>query len=196
MNAGSTDQAVTRGSDPKSPATESAVEPIIVLLGSNIAPRRNLEDAVAHLSTWFAVTAVSRIYASKAVGSDGPDFLNAAVTIATLLEPCVLHFDALRAIEAQLGRRRGTDPNAPRTIDLDLVVYGEDPIDIACVVDDVDCRLRLPDRDIGRLAHITLPLVDVAPWLRVGGPTSRTLAEVAAFMVGFDVAPVGEFQLD
>lgn len=165
-------------------SADPTVDPILILLGSNIAPRRNLVDAVDRLSEWFEVRAVSRIFATKAVGSDGPDFLNAAVQIGTTLSPCAIQFDALRTIEAQLGRLRSADPNAPRTIDLDLVVYGRAPIEITCPFEGIDRRITLPDPDVSRVPHMLFPLADIAPGFRLGGADSETLAGIAAAMKG------------
>lgn len=165
-------------------SSDPTVDPILILLGSNIAPRRNLIDAVDRLSEWFDVKAVSRIFATKAVGSDGPDFLNAAVQIGTTLAPCAIQFDALRTIEAQLGRLRSADPNAPRTIDLDLVVYGQSPLAITCQVEGIERRIILPDPDACRVPHMLFPLADIAPGFRLGGADSETLAGIAAAMSG------------
>lgn len=172
------------------------VEPVVILLGSNIAPRRNLLDAAARLESWLDVRSRSRIYASKAVGSEGPDFLNAALRIRTDLTPCSLQFEVLRTIEAQLGRRRGSDPNAPRTIDLDLVIYGTRPLDLVCGRGPSSRRLRLPDPDIGRHAHIALPLAEVAPDLLLPSSGGKTLAQIVASMSASDVKPIGRLPIE
>ena len=186
----------TASADRPGSSSRSAVAgPVVILLGSNIAPRRNLLDAAARLEGWLDVRSRSRIYASKAVGSEGPDFLNAALRIRTDLTPCSLHFDVLRTIEAQLGRRRGSDPNAPRTIDLDLVIYGTRPLDVICRRGSSSRRIRLPDPDIGRHAHIALPLAEVAPDLLLPSSGGKTLAQIVASMSPSDVTPIGRLPI-
>lgn len=92
-----------------------------LLLGSNIQPEENLRRAVELLRQYFVVEKVSAAWETPAVGSDGPDFLNAAVVIHTSLDPWQLKERFLRPLEAQLGRVRTADKNAPRTIDIDIV---------------------------------------------------------------------------
>jgi 2-amino-4-hydroxy-6-hydroxymethyldihydropteridine diphosphokinase len=69
------------------------------------------------------VQAVSRIWKTSAVGSPGPDFLNAAALIATVFSEAQLRKEILRPVESMLGRIRTHDPNAPRTIDLDILMF-------------------------------------------------------------------------
>ena len=78
----------------------------------------------------------------------------------TDLEPEQLR-DELRRIEAEQGRQRGPDRNAPRTLDLDIVYYG----DLVCEFD----GWRLPDPDAATAPHIAIPVVEVAPDLRHPG---------------------------
>lgn len=77
------------------------------------------------------VIRVSSAWESPAVGSDGPDFLNAAVWIETSLSLSDLKQHIFRPIEAQLGRVRTPDKNAPRTIDIDILIYDEKLIEPA-----------------------------------------------------------------
>ena len=60
-------------------------------------------------------------------------------------------------LEARLGRHRTSDPNAPRTIDIDVAIWGDETIS------DPQAGLRVPDPDIGRMAHLAFPLRDLAP---------------------------------
>ncbi len=68
---------------------------------------------------------VSSTWESPAAGSDGPNFLNAATWIETPLSLPELKQQILRPIEAQLGRVRTADKNAPRTIDIDILIFEE-----------------------------------------------------------------------
>ena len=63
---------------------------------------------------------------TQAVGSPGPNFLNTAVKITTGLEMSALKLSVLRSVEQELGRVRTSDKNAPRTIDLDIIVFDDE----------------------------------------------------------------------
>lgn len=156
--------------------------PIVLLtLGSNIEPETNLLAALDALDARLGLAAVSPIYEADPVGAPGtPTFLNAAARTASRLPPRRLKREVLRPIEAELGRVRGPDRNAPRTIDIDLALVGD------LVLDDPDAGIRLPDPDILRRAHVAIPLADVAP--DVLHPTEReTLRTLAARLA----APTG-----
>lgn len=100
-------------------------------LGSNIHPRENLPKAVNLLAQndLVHVEAVSTAWDTPAVGSEGPDFLNAAVQICTPLSIDGLKDHVIRRIEHQLGRVRTADKNAPRTIDVDILIYNGEVIE-------------------------------------------------------------------
>ncbi len=152
--------------------------PVLVSLGSNLEPETQLPRAVALLRERLVVRAVSAVYRSAPVaGASGPDFLNAAAWVETELPPAVLKHEVLRPIEARLGRLRAADRNAPRTIDLDLVLYG------ALVLDDPARGLVLPDPDILVWPHVARPLADLAPDF-VHPIAGRTLGEIAAALAG------------
>ncbi|HUI89227.1 MAG TPA: 2-amino-4-hydroxy-6-hydroxymethyldihydropteridine diphosphokinase [Anaerolineales bacterium] len=99
-------------------------------LGSNIDPEIHLPGAIGLLKEYGQVRAVSRAWQSHAVGSDGPDFLNACVLFLSHLPPYDLKEQIIRPIEARLGRVRYADKNAPRTIDLDILLFDETPLNI------------------------------------------------------------------
>lgn len=102
----------------------------LVAIGSNIDPEVNVPRALDLLDERFRVLARSHILRTEAIPGppeteDRPpqaDYLNCAVLIETDLRPADLR-DALRGIEAELGRVRTADKYAPRTIDLDVVGY-------------------------------------------------------------------------
>lgn len=169
----------------------------LVSLGSNIAPRKHLAAALEALAERCDVVAVSGVWRSRSVGAAGPDFLNAAAMVRTPLDAVRFKFHVLRPIEERLGRVRTADRNAPRTIDLDLAVFGEGPLDVP---DGHGGRLRLPDPDIARHAHVALPLADIAAALRLPGD-GRRLAEIAAAAMRADAsagrtAPIRVADLD
>ena len=152
---------------------EAAKTSVFVTLGSNIDPRANLRRAVERLREALEVEAVSEAWESEPWGAQGtPRFLNAAARISTGLRPAALR-RLLRGIEAELGRRRQSDRNAPRTIDLDIALFGD------LVLDDPATGLRIPDPEIGTRAYLALPLAEIGP--QVPHPeTGERLADIAA----------------
>ena len=96
-------------------------------IGSNIDPERNLRESIRLLREHGQVKAVSNVWQSHAFGSDGPDFLNACLLFLTPLDASVLKEQIIRPIEATLGRVRGPDKYAPRTIDIDIILFDDEP---------------------------------------------------------------------
>jgi len=92
-------------------------------LGSNIEPESHLQKAIELLRTYGIVIAISTVWESHAVGESGPNFLNVCVLFKTKTTVKLLKSSVIRPIEAQLGRVRSTDKNAPRTIDIDIVIF-------------------------------------------------------------------------
>lgn len=157
-----------------------AARRVIVALGSNVDPGANLPRAVRRLAERFPGLAASRLYATAPVGDPGgPGFLNAAVAVDCALPLADLKHRVLRPLEAELGRVRGADRNAPRTIDLDVAFCGD------LVVRDPDAGLVVPDPEIVRCAHLALPLADLAPEA-VHPLDGRTLGAIAAAFAAAD----------
>ncbi|MGD8405090.1 MAG: 2-amino-4-hydroxy-6-hydroxymethyldihydropteridine diphosphokinase [Anaerolineales bacterium] len=96
-------------------------------IGSNIEPEFHLREAVRLLRERGEVKAISNAWQSHAFGSDGPDFLNACVLFMTPLDDHELKEQVIRPIEAELGRVRGPDKFAPRTIDIDIILFDDEP---------------------------------------------------------------------
>lgn len=142
-----------------------------IALGSNIQAEHYLPEAVRRLAARCRVLAVSPVYETAPVGkTDQPNFLNAAVLIETDLSAEALKTQVLQVIERDLGRVRTADKNAPRTIDLDIALFGESVLDVGA--------RHIPDPDILRYAHLAVPLAALAPDLR-HPETGQTLAEIA-----------------
>jgi len=146
---------------------------IIIVAGSNLDRERCMPAAIRRLRRHdeIAVRLVSSCYESHSVGGpdDAPDFWNTAVLAETTLDPESLR-DQLHAIEDELGRVRTDDPDAPRTIDLDIAYYG----DLAKEFD----GWAIPDPDTETHAHVAVPVAEVAPrW--VHPVTGRTTADIA-----------------
>jgi 2-amino-4-hydroxy-6-hydroxymethyldihydropteridine diphosphokinase len=163
-----------------SKSSESEVtlpEPAFITLGSNIDPHQNLRRAVQMIGQKFPIQAVSRVYETAPIDATGrvdarqAAFLNAAVLITTDKPPAEIKFKILRFLETMLWRVRTADKFAPRTIDLDIALYGDRVIESA--------GLTLPDPDILTRAHVALPLADLAPDFR-HPVTGQTLAAIAA----------------
>ena len=167
-------------SAPTSNDESGAGRRVLIALGSNIDPAANLPRAARRLAERFPGLAASRLYATAPVGAPGaPPFLNAAVAVVTALPPVELRDGVLRPLEAELGRVRGPDRNAPRPIDLDVAFAGD------LVVRDPAADLEVPDPGIVAHAHLALPLADLAPDA-VHPLDGRTLGAIAA---GFTGAP-------
>uniref|UniRef100_UPI002FC8C1A8 2-amino-4-hydroxy-6- hydroxymethyldihydropteridine diphosphokinase n=1 Tax=Hydrogenophaga sp. TaxID=1904254 RepID=UPI002FC8C1A8 len=118
-------------------------------------PAQALRDALSALGTVPGIRLVraSSLYRTAPVDSSGPDYLNAVAEIATTLTAPAL-LDALQAIEQQAGRERPYR-NAPRTLDLDLLLFGAARIDSA--------RLTVPHPRMNERAFVLVPLAEIAP---------------------------------
>jgi 2-amino-4-hydroxy-6-hydroxymethyldihydropteridine diphosphokinase len=133
-------------------------------LGANLGPRREtLEQSVSLLAETpgIEVVAVSSFRDTEPVGVvDQPRFLNAAAEIDTVLSPHEL-LDVLLAIERRLGRVRDGSRWRPRTIDLDLLLYGNDVVD--------EPGLRVPHPRLQERRFVLEPLAELDPELTVPG---------------------------
>ncbi len=111
-----------------------------IAVGSNIEPCHNIVSALGALVLKTEVTASSTFYRTVPIGrSNQPMFINGVWLICTHLSPVQIRDELLRPIENQLGRRRTADKCAPRTIDLDLILYDD------WVRDDTEVTLPHPD---------------------------------------------------
>ena len=145
---------------------------VYLSLGSNQQPLQYLRAALDELRARFGAIEVSPAYRSKAVGFDGPDFVNLAVGLDTELAPEALN-DWLHALEDRHGRRRDVPRYSDRTLDVDIVLYGD-------LVRQGEGHLDIPRKEL-KHAFVLRPIADIAPGLRhpVDG---RSMAELwAAF---------------
>ena len=99
-------------------------------LGSNIRPEINLVQAIKLLHNYGEVLKVSSTWESISVGAEGPNYLNACVLFNCPLMQVELKEYIIRPIEAKLGRQRSKDKFAPRTIDIDIVLFDEKPYNV------------------------------------------------------------------
>lgn len=98
-------------------------------LGSNIKPEVNLIKAIELLSNYGRVEKISNAWESESVGAEGPNYLNACLLLITQLSQAELKEQALLPIEGELGRKRTADKFAPRTIDIDIIVFDGEACD-------------------------------------------------------------------
>lgn len=152
-------------------ADRDSVE-VLVAIGSNIAPERNVPRAIDLIARKARIAAVSSFYWSEAIGPRRqPRFLNGACRIETFLSARELKDSVLRAIECELGRIRTDDKYAPRPIDLDIALYGNATIH--------ESGLEIPDPYIATRDFLAAPLAEIAADWPVPG-LNVTLKEIAA----------------
>ncbi len=126
---------------------------VVEALNSAIESLRSIEQT--------EVVAVSPFYRSAPIDAPGPDFMNAVVKAETALEPYALLLHLLD-IELMLGRkRRGLKKNAPRNVDLDLLLLGDMIVQ--------STPLTLPHPRLHLRAFVLRPLLDLAPEIRIPG---------------------------
>jgi 2-amino-4-hydroxy-6-hydroxymethyldihydropteridine diphosphokinase len=118
-----------------------------LLFGSNIQPEKNLELGMDLLRSQVKIVRVSSVWETSSVGSPGPDFLNMAVLVTSPMDAESFKAKVIRPLETQLGRVRSTDKNAPRTIDIDIILFDN----------------QLLDPNLWRFAHRAVPVADVLP---------------------------------
>jgi 2-amino-4-hydroxy-6-hydroxymethyldihydropteridine diphosphokinase len=99
-------------------------------IGSNIEPEINLPKAIDLLEKNGNIKAISNAWQSHPIGASGPDFINACVLFFAPSDSRELKERVIKFIEASLGRVRGSDKNAPRTIDLDIIMVDDKPINL------------------------------------------------------------------
>ncbi len=137
--------------------------PAYVALGANLGdPAATVAAAFEALASipGTRVDASSSLYRTAPVGlRNQPDFINAVARLQTVL-PAPELLEALFAIEGRFGRRRSV-PNAPRTLDLDLLLYGEAILGTP--------RLILPHPRLHERAFVLAPLLEIAPGISIPG---------------------------
>ncbi len=133
-------------------------------LGSNLDnPRAQVMQSIQSLTVQSGLhcQAVSSLYRSRPMGpQDQPDYVNAVMSITTSLTPLAL-LDILQSIEQQQGRVRGAERWGPRTLDLDLLLYAEQVINLP--------RLKIPHPGLHERSFVLYPLFEIAPSLVIPG---------------------------
>jgi 2-amino-4-hydroxy-6-hydroxymethyldihydropteridine diphosphokinase len=141
---------------------------VYVAAGSNIEPERHLAMAARELERQFPGVRFSPWYRNRAVGFAGADFINLVAGFATGL-PVAAVLQNLHAIEALCGRPREAPRWAPRSMDLDVLLYG----DLVCQ----EPHLKLPRPDLLKRPYMLGPLAVLAPDL-VHPTEQQTIGEL------------------
>jgi 2-amino-4-hydroxy-6-hydroxymethyldihydropteridine diphosphokinase len=141
---------------------------VFVSIGSNIEQTRHLLSCLRALEQHFGMLELSSVYESEAIGFDGDNFYNLVAGFECSLSVAELSA-LLRCIESENGRRRGGPRFSARTLDIDILTYG----DQTGLIDGV----ALPRQEITENAFVLLPLAELAPDSRhpSNGKTYRTL---------------------
>lgn len=129
---------------------------VLIGLGANIDPEKHIEAAIKALSEQLTLHGISTVFRSPAIGRpEQPDYLNTMVLAESALAAIEVKQDILLPIESALGRIRSEDKYAARTIDLDLVLYGEQEIN--------QPNLQIPDPDISQRVFLAAGAAELLP---------------------------------
>ncbi len=130
---------------------ESAVD-VYISVGSNIEPEANLQLACRGLASRYGELTLSSVYRCEAVGFEGDDFLNMVVGFSTTEEPAEI-VKYLEQLHVEAKRVRLENPFSPRSLDLDLLLYG----------DLIRPAQKLPHDDIEKYGFVLGPLAEILP---------------------------------
>jgi 2-amino-4-hydroxy-6-hydroxymethyldihydropteridine diphosphokinase len=149
------------------------IERVYIGLGSNMAePRQQLRAALAAIAELphTALVSTSSFYISDPLGpADQPRYVNAVAALDTNLAPLQL-LDALQRIELEQGRVRKAERWGPRTLDLDILLFGSRIL--------AEERLTVPHYHMHARAFVLYPLAEIAPQLQL--PDGRSLEQLLA----------------
>lgn len=134
-------------------------------LGSNINPTKNIPKAINLLKKHGQVEIVSSAWKSPAMGFSGPEFINAALLFLSPQESNEIKDEILRKIESKLGRKRSSDKNAPREIDIDILIYEDTEV----------------DPSLWSTPHLAVPLAEIHPDYK-HPETGKTIAHAAKYL--------------
>lgn len=127
---------------------------VYVAAGSNIQPELNLRSALSALKRRVGDLRVSHAYRNRPVGFEGPEFINLVIGFETELTLTEV-LSVLQAVESLCGRPRKAPKFEPRSMDLDLLLYG----DMVCATH----VITLPRPDLTKRAYMLGPLAELTP---------------------------------
>ncbi len=156
---------------------------VFVSVGSNLDPETNVRRAMRLLHSELGIRAISTFYRTPALKRPAdPPFANGVVEVGDALGPLEIK-KRLRQIEQALDRERTADRFAPRTVDLDLIIYGDEVMS--------SDQLTLPRPDVVERPFVAIPLLELAPDLIL--PDSRkSLRSVVSSLAPYPMQPLGE----
>ena len=148
----------------------------LVGVGSNVDPEKNILAALPEIESRVQVLDASGFYRNPAIAPDRrerPPFVNGVLKIRTGLTPSDLKYGVLRSVERRVQRTRTGDRYGPRTLDLDLLVYGDLTVE--------SDGITLPDPDISVQPFWVVPLAELVPEMRPPD-TSLSMKELVRTM--------------
>ena len=151
----------------------AAGERVFVGLGANLGDAAaTVRAALQALDEMPGTRCVARssLYRSEPIDAQGADYINAVAQVRTELSPAALLAE-LQAVEARFGRERPYR-NAPRTLDLDLLLYGQRRI--------VTPRLTVPHPRMHERAFVLAPLAEIAPDLALAVPADQRIERLVS----------------
>ena len=158
---------------------------VFLSLGSNIDPKENLKYACRELEKAFGNIQISSVYRNKPIGFKGNDFLNMVVKVKSMFNPNEM-LDFIQSLEAATGRDIATGTLDSRTLDIDMVLYGD--------LVHPEKPFKIPRNDIELYSFVLCPLAEIDPdgIHPVTGKTFKDLWE------GFDQAehPLNKVSVD
>lgn len=125
-----------------------------ISIGSNIEREKNIKSSLTILETQFGNLKISSIYESEPIGFIGAPFYNLIVAFESDLEVTLIA-QKLRQIELEHGRKRNSQKFSARTLDLDLILYGD--------LISNKIKLQIPRDEIEKYAFVLEPLAEIAP---------------------------------
>jgi 2-amino-4-hydroxy-6-hydroxymethyldihydropteridine diphosphokinase len=156
-----------------------------ISVAGNLDPERHLPLALELLKKRSELARMAMFYRTAAIGRpEQPDYLNGVVQLRFDGTAHTLKFGVLRQIEEELGRVRTADRYAARSIDLDLLLFGDDVYD--------EDGLVIPDPDLWRRPFLAAAVLELEPGLVVPG-TGRPLRELADMEAVARLEPAREF---
>lgn len=129
------------------------MERVFVSIGSNVEREQHIGIAIASLRERFGELQLSSVYESAAVGFNGDPFLNLVAGFDCDAEPAEI-VAALHEIEHRCGRERGAERFGPRTMDIDLLLFGDR---VLC-----DDDMTIPRADVSAQSYVLCPLAEIA----------------------------------